>query len=428
MRRQHKKSRLGCRMCKRRKVKVCSVIHPSFKLELTASRIFAKCDETTPECNKCISFGVPCDYSSSSRPLVLGTSSSVTIKPPRRGRPRSNWKSWVEQINISGPEHTRHPTTPGSCRCDVPRLNVDDLELFYNYLSSSAKTLAGSGDDLLWREGVPQLGFEYPSVLHLMLSLSALQLSRQKPEQVTRYEKLAESHSTTALQAATALMRGLSKEHCPALYITAALICFTSLAQGPSERNMLLVADDGQVPWLSLIRGVKLIVSDMGWSSVFSGVLAKYHPQKSESQKEVETSNPAMTSLGKEDWRASLDKVTELSVILSQQCREVYGREIEALAGHLETTFGAAKDAHEVSGRMDVVMAWIYSVGDGFVERLAHKHPVALIILGHFCVLLRTLENHWFVQGWARHIMAEIIRETDDSCHKWLAWPIQYLG
>lgn len=314
----------------------------------------------------------------------------------------------------------------------MPRLNVDDLELFYNYLTNTARTLGDGSDCALWQEGVAQLGFQYPCVLDLMLSLSALHLSRQRPEQAARYEVLAERHSTAALHAATALMRDMVKENCPALYISAALICFTSFAKGPSRRDMLLVADDGQVPWLSLIKGVKLVVSGMGWSCVFSGILEKYHPHLSEPQRKGDTdeSKTPSTLTAIEDWRSSLEMISDLIVVLpDRECREVYSREVEALTRYVEATFGSGTDARVGTiGKMEVVMGWVYGVKDEFVERLGQKHPAALIILGHFCVLLRTLESYWFMQGWAQHVMKEVIDATDEACHKWLAWPIKFLG
>jgi len=411
MRKPHTKSRLGCRTCKRRKI---------------------KCDETTPVCNNCTRFGVPCGYDLS-HPLPLRTSPSVTRESPRRGRPRSNWTLWAEQISASSSARAVNPLLSDSCFCDIPRLNVDDLRLFHNYLDSTSRTVADNSHDRLWREGVPKLGFEYPCVLHLMLSLSALQLSREMPGQAARYEKLAERHSTTALKAATALMREMTRENCPAVYVSAALICFNSFAQGPSEGNLLLVADDGQVPWLALIRGVRLVVSTMGWSSVFSGALADYYPQPSSGpQQEQQDKHESLTPsslVATEDWRGSLEKVRDLVAVLpNQQCREVYAREIETLTGCLEATFGAGQDARVgTAGEMQVVMAWVYSVQDEFVERLGQRHPAALVILGHFCVLLRTLEKYWFMREWAKHLMTEILRATDDGCQEWLAWPIRYL-
>lgn len=72
-------------------------------------------------------------------------------------------------------------------------------------------------------------------------------------------------------------------------------------------------------------------------------------------------------------------------------------------------------------------MVWIYQLDDIYIAGLNKKEPVSLIILGHFCVLLRTLEEYWFIEGWAVHIMDEILR-TSEARRRWLFWPIAYLG
>jgi hypothetical protein len=316
----------------------------------------------------------------------------------------------------------------------IPRdSNVDDLELFYNYMDNTARTLGDESHHELWQKGVPELGFQYPCVPDLILALSALHLARKRPEKRIKYETIAEQHSTAALQAATALMRDMSQDNCPALYISAVLICFTSFAKGPSPGNMLVVADDGQVPWLSLIRGVRFVVANMGWSAVFSGVLAKYAPQRSDSQDAetiAQTQTPStLAATATEDWRTSLEMISDLFAVLpSHPCRHIYTREVESLVSHLEATFRTGMNALPGTiGKMENIMGWIYSIRYDFVKRLSMKHPVALIILGHFCVLLRTLEGYWFMQGWAQHVMREVIAATDEACHKWLAWPMKFL-
>lgn len=263
--------------------------------------------------------------------------------------------------------------------------------------------------------------------------MSALQLSRQRPEQTARYKGLAEHHSTKALQTATALLKDLEVDNCPALYISATLICFVYFAKGPSPGNLLLVAFDAQVPWLSLIRGVKLVVSRLGWSSIFSGTLAKYHPRESSDHWKRQSNTPktvaSFIATPTEDWRISLQKVSYLIDFLpNQHCRETYSQELEMLEGCLEVTFGKGKDADvTTTGRMEVIMSWVYGVRDDFVDRLGRKDPPAFIILAHFCVLLRTLEYYWFIQGWALHIITEIVQENNSTHLELLAWPLKYL-
>jgi hypothetical protein len=63
----HKKSRLGCGNCKLRSVKVSNKVHdPSVRTHVDYG---PQCDEDKPECKKCISYGVRCNYNAKSSDL-----------------------------------------------------------------------------------------------------------------------------------------------------------------------------------------------------------------------------------------------------------------------------------------------------------------------------------------------------------------------
>ncbi|PTB38457.1 hypothetical protein M441DRAFT_82594 [Trichoderma asperellum CBS 433.97] len=394
-RRQHTKSRLGCQTCKRRKI---------------------KCDESKPQCGNCARFSVPCDFSP-----IPAQATSLAPKSTRRGRPRSDWASWAEQLRLSSAA-----SAPRACTCSAKRLDVDSLELFHNFMTTTAQTL---GDDIkFWSEGVPQLGVQHPCILELILALSSFHLARLKPDNAPRYLELAEKHSTFAIQEATEFLKHLDSETSAPLYVIAVLICFTALAKGPTPGHLLLVAEHGQISWLSLLRGVKFVVSTSGWPSIFSGALADYQPQpeKEKQQEEPSLSKPLVTGI--EDWRLSLNGISDLIAVVGvQRARNAYEHEMEVLLGCFESTFGKGRDSRQtIKGTMQAVMSWVYQLNDVFIEQLENKDTIALIILGHFCVLLSTIERYWFIEGWARHTIQEILH-ISEACRRWLSWPIKYL-
>lgn len=293
-------------------------------------------------------------------------------------------------------------------------------------MTTTAQTL---GDDIkLWSEGVPQLGVQHPCILELILALSSFHLARMKPDNAPRYLELAEKHSTFAIQEATEFLKHLDSETSAPLYVIAVLICFTALAKGPTPGHLLLVAEHGQISWLSLLRGVKFVVSMSGWPSIFSGALADYQPQpeKEKQQEEPSLSKPLVTGI--EDWRLSLNGISDLIAVVGvQRVRNAYEHEMEVLLGCFESTFGKGRDSRQtIKGTMQAVMSWVYQLNDVFIEQLENKDTIALTILGHFCVLLSTIERYWFIEGWARHTIQEILH-ISEACRRWLSWPIKYL-
>lgn len=289
-------------------------------------------------------------------------------------------------------------------------------------------TAAASFEDEtgLWTIGVPRLGFMHPCICSLILAFSAYHLAKSTPSKRGKLLELAERHSTAALRSAAVLLGQLDDSSSAALYIVSVLVCFTTLAKGPSPGHLIVVASEGQVSWLSLLRGVKLVVSTKGWSSIFSGPLENYAP-KANSPK---TPAAALDTpfLGVEDWRVSLDAISDLVATCSDQdLRTAYCDDLKLLIDCFETTFGKGKHSNKaVNGELQVVISWLYQLEDSFLQAIQRGDLIPLILLGHFCVLLETLRRFWFVSEWPSHVIKQVLK-TSIPNHKWLAWPRHYL-
>ncbi|EGU75802.1 hypothetical protein FOXB_13714 [Fusarium oxysporum f. sp. conglutinans Fo5176] len=302
----------------------------------------------------------------------------------RPGRPRSDWTSWAEQIRSHAAESGAE--SPG-------HLNTMDLELFHSYMTRTASTLGdGSSLSLLWSE---------------------------------------ETHLTAALQPAMMLISNLGGDNSPAAYLTSTLICFVALAKGPSPGNLLLTNIEGQVSWLHLLRGVRLVVESAGWSSIFSGMLAEYAPIPSGDTPEHNAmTDPTLMVEDIEDWRSSLNGISHLIAQLAEEkLGNVYDRELQALTACFESTFRKGQDAALYTvGKLQDVIGWVYRLGDDYMEGLRQRDLISTVMLGHFCVLLRTVEaQFWFMHEWAAHIIGEILVISPNS-RQWLSWPIAYVN
>ena len=308
------------------------------------------------------------------------------------------------------------------------------MELFHHYLTSTAETL---GDKHLWSQGAVRLGFRHECVLELMLGMAAYHLAsaaEQQPQHDAQaYADTAERLCTAALPKATDLLGRISPDHGPPLYISSVLISFAGFARGPRPGDLLLVADGEQVPWLTLLRGVRVVVETLGWGAIFSGPLEPHSPRPEKDQDASAATTPSpspsiSTPPGTEDWRVSLSGVSSIvAMIPDAATSDVYRKATRTLAEAMESTFGAGRHAsRQAAGAFQVTMGWVYRVADEYVELLRAKEPVALLILAHFCALLRTQESCWFVRGWAVHVLREVM-ESSAECEKWLQWPIRFV-
>ena len=299
----------------------------------------------------------------------------------------------------------------------------------HHYVLDVAHTL---GDQGLWQQGVPKLCFQYPCNLSLLLALSAYHLAGQQPDRARVLIEVAEKHSVESLQNVGFYLDSMKKEDIPALYIFSVLLCFTTMAKGPEPGNLLIVAKKGQVPWLKLLRGVRLIVSTAGWSSIFSGPLEPYalkEDEETNSKKQQEDNTMDQCAKGEEDWRQSWNLVLkDLDCLNDIRVKAACVHEIEVLLGCFEATFGCEQNADiNAEGQPQVIFSWLYGVEDDFIESLHGNNPTSLVILAHFCVLLKTIDHYWFVQGWPQHILDELQKVGALSVTA-LAWPLKIMG
>lgn len=205
-RRPHSKSRHGCTTCKRRRV---------------------KCDETHPICKNCQHLDLECSFSG----LAAATGSPATT--------------------------TRLTGQPGE-------LNIMDIRLFHHYTTVVCKTIvtAGISNEKIWCHDVPQLAFDYPFLMHSILSFSATHLSRTcKPaiDQVVMF------HRVQALKLLSEAVKAVSVKNLDALVASTILLILDSLANASTDSSRPSALPPSA--WLHHVRGAATILTAIGQPS-----------------------------------------------------------------------------------------------------------------------------------------------------------------
>ena len=80
--------------------------------------------------------------------------------------------------------------------------------------------------------------------------------------------------------------------------------------------------------------------------------------------------------------------------------------------------------------RLEILDAfvWIWEVADDFLPLLELSTQGAVVIFAYFCVVLKRLDNQWWLQGWADHLMSQAYATLDDEHRLWIGWPIEQIG
>jgi hypothetical protein len=117
----------------------------------------------------------------------------------------------------------------------------------------------------------------------------------------------------------------------------------------------------------------------------------------------------------------SLGRVRELLFLESDEARDVYSDAIKTLSVLLESAFGTEENPKHQESIFHEVMGWVYRLHGDFVKALESREAVSLLILGHFAMLLPTLEKqYWFINGWGSHVLREVKTLLGPTFDGWL--------
>lgn len=328
-------------------------------------------------------------------------------------------------FELSG--HTSTPAlmlnTPSSVQSNIsstvtdPRLQLAfslvDLELLHNYQTLTCNTLSALPEmQTFMRIDVPRLGFKHPFVLHCVLALSALHLAHFKKGSRDFYIAQAEQHYSVALRAATALLPNINVDNCPALYMFASFCSWYTMATGPKKGDFLLFSDSGIAEWRVLFKGVRAIIEANEWLLHGSDLA----PMFEVAIRQIMTMPSNNSHL--QDLRDH---------IVSTASQDPHLDKYLSTLEDLQKAF-PMEGASSGSAASQRAFTWLYRVEDEFVECLQQREPIALVIVGHFCVLLQSLGNFWWIDGWAEHLMAEVMGSLSGEHRMWMRWPIEEIG
>lgn len=298
-------------------------------------------------------------------------------------------------------------------------LNVDDLQLYHHYLTSTSLSL---GADSLWKEGVPALAFEHHYVLRLVLAISAVHKAWKGHSDATKLYQLAEKHHNKALLEVTKLLPQINKANCSALYIATVLIFNYNLVKPPGKLDLRVSAERPELTWLTLFRGVRFTIETMGLEAIFSGHLENFMP------KDWTWSPLSESDGGYIPWEKQLANLTS---IFSQPSKSTSDLCVfhEGLIDCYHNVYGTAEQQCEhSSGKVAATVRWLWLIDDDFLLHLEQREPRVLILLAYFAVLLKKLECIWFFQGWSRYVMDDVMQNLDATFSEWIVWPQAQIG
>ena len=76
------------------------------------------------------------------------------------------------------------------------------------------------------------------------------------------------------------------------------------------------------------------------------------------------------------------------------------------------------------------IFIWKWSAAGDFLPLLQgpEARQEAVAIFAHFLIMMKKLENQWWIEGWATHLIEKAWAMLDQERRLWIQWPIEELG
>ncbi|KAL5326066.1 hypothetical protein ACEPPN_007204 [Leptodophora sp. 'Broadleaf-Isolate-01'] len=298
---------------------------------------------------------------------------------------------------------------------------------------------------IAWRVNVPQVGFSYDFVMRGILALSALHMAHYKPDKREFYISQAMLQHQTGLRVATEVLASVTKENCTGVsipiiripnispeipfalsdssilqlsvtmlianpiqvYAFSALTIFFTLASPRKAEDLLLVGENGMADWLFLVKGTSFIVNN------YEGFLREglLGPMFISGSRQSALRTQYIAEKSPQD-----DPLIELSGLVAQNStdeanKHVYLAAIETLRKSYAFYNRPGPSGYETGD----IFIWIFEVTEEFLQLLRGHTQESLTIFAYFCVVLKRLDSHWWMQGWSTHLVSQIWNLLDEE-------------
>ncbi|KAH7146189.1 hypothetical protein EDB81DRAFT_869082 [Dactylonectria macrodidyma] len=342
--RAHKKSRAGCKTCKRRRV---------------------KCNESHPTCSNCILRNDPCIYSNSEVSEFEPKSWSSTAPPASSDVTKSTHSSILPKQPLFLPS---------------PDRGVDDMKLlwFYTTNAETTRTVYEDGRSTrinhILKSQIPRLAFETPFLMDCLLATSALQLQLLDQDIDT---SRAVRYRARACQGYRQAIEEARPETFPALIACSLLLTNLSSHMFREEETKQLYIVDWMIFWRGICLVIKMVSPQGLWESGMAELFFRPSIDPNQAALHIPSNLLNMVStieLGDPEYQNLTTYHTTLLYLGS-------------LYHNLLNGFSPTMSLR--------VVTWFTFLPEDFIELCRQRKPRALVILGHYLMFLKTIDVWW---------------------------------
>ncbi|CAG8893776.1 unnamed protein product [Penicillium egyptiacum] len=366
LRRSHAKSHHGCTQCKKRRI---------------------KCDETRPCCGSCQKKYLSCTFNS--------------YHP--------------ERLRLWGSAETG----PGQENGSAAILPLGKLELLHHWHTAIALSLSQNEALIeVFQTHVPRKGLTHPFLMHSILAISALHLSRGSSDShAQRYTEIAIQHHSLALSLCAPLLSNVTSTNCHAVFACSVLITSFSFAYQGLNTMFESMSVNEVIEVFKLVRGSASIVEKARpW--IEQGdlrLLLNFTRCAKQSQR------PKQVHQVYAQIKALLEQQADDG---QSQCQSGARAVVLSSIKHLLDAF----DAFIASENQMTILAWPAMIDSQYLDLVLKKEPRSLVTLAHYGALLHVMAKAWWMEGWGKILVNLTAEHLDKSVQSAIAWPLAVIN
>ncbi|OQO05283.1 hypothetical protein B0A48_09050 [Cryoendolithus antarcticus] len=308
-----------------------------------------------------------------------------------------------------------------------------DLELMHHFMTHYFDVMTENfGMDLMWQSTLPQLGITAPYVMHGLLGFSALHMASIAPERAPLLRAAAVKHLDQALVSFREDCGPSTAENADAKFAFTWIVALFAFAIPPAVPPV-----DALVELFSLVKGMKSVAQDtMIWvaQGPFAPMLSDAFSDGSgvtadglilDFSDAFAPGNNNQTSLaplpeGFDFGLNHLDFMIGMGAMIPEERRTC--AVILAELKQLYTTVSKKRTQHCA---VSAIVCFPQADPTAFISVIRRRRPQALVILAYYTVLLDLLDSRWWLQGWGRGVLRDVVANLGDEWKSWIEWPVQ---
>lgn len=320
------------------------------------------------------------------------------------------------------------PPLPGY-GSDFGSLDVTDLQLLHHYIFETVPTLHGKVSDEhqdVFRKTFVRMGFRTPYVLHAILATAAMHLAALLSNQRRAFLLRGSAHQNAALRTVMPIIASgtLTREQSLDIF---AFTCFTAITSlGEARLHASLPGNEADDPIdqiiasLRLMRGVTLVLESHG-----------HYVRSPQSEVAVIFENTHEMAMAADEIKRRSTTLPHVAAFIQSAqnhpgMRNRTDAEKEACIEALKSAAGLVQEFQRTDSdhhQIRCVHRWPFSIREPFLDMLVQRHPISLVVLAHFAVLMHLQDVAWWLTGWGRRLLVKIEQVLGPEFEEALAWP-----